>query len=272
MPILSLQSGARLAFNQFGAGDPGAARAVLLHGSPGDGRAFARVSKHLRPGQALIMPDLPGNGASDPVRSRGEPPTGAVGAVMAELLDASAEPAWLVGHSHGGNVAVHAAIARPEKVRGLILLEPVLMRALALTGDNAALEDARAHLLAFADSADARVPDAIALMFDYWFGAGAFQRLPAPLRDYLNAGAGRCAADVRAVFADDLGALELAAITCPVTVVHGAASRPVARAIAESIQRLLPHARVAPLAGANHGMLDSHPEAIARIIEAQTGG
>lgn len=217
------------------------------------------------------MPDLPGNGASDPITTQWLIPTRAVGAAVAELLDASPGRSWLVGHSHGGNVAVHAAMTRPDKVRGLVLLEPVLMRALALTGDLASLDEARTHLLAFADSADARKADAISLMFDYWFGEAAFERLPGPIRDYLNAGAMRCAADVRAVFADDFGTLELEALTCPVTVVYGAVSRPVARAIAEAIQRLLPHARVAPLAGANHAMLDSHPEAIARIIDDHIG-
>ena len=37
------------------------------------------------------------------------------------------EPVWLMGHSMGGIVAIHAALRRPTAVRGLILIDPVLL-------------------------------------------------------------------------------------------------------------------------------------------------
>ena len=64
--------------------------------------------------------DLRGHGVSE------RPPTGYTSADMATdfsaLHDAlELEPALLVGHSFGGVVGTHAAIMRPEKVRGVIL-------------------------------------------------------------------------------------------------------------------------------------------------------
>lgn len=45
--------------------------------------------------------------------------------VMTEALDALLpEPAIVCGNSLGGAVALHYALARPEKVLGLVLLSP----------------------------------------------------------------------------------------------------------------------------------------------------
>ena len=46
----------------------------------------------------------------------------------------------------------------------------------------------------------------------------------------------------------------------------GATGREVVRSIARALVKLLPNARMEGLAGANHGMLDTHPEAVARLI------
>lgn len=43
------------------------------------------------------------------------------------LLDASPEPMWLAGHSIGATTSLVAASMRPEKVKGLVLVEPVLL-------------------------------------------------------------------------------------------------------------------------------------------------
>jgi pimeloyl-ACP methyl ester carboxylesterase len=48
-------------------------------------------------------------------------------------IDGAGAPVHLVGHSYGGAVALKVAQRRPERVRSLILYEPVLFR--LLTGD-----------------------------------------------------------------------------------------------------------------------------------------
>ncbi|HEX4856587.1 MAG TPA: alpha/beta hydrolase [Limnobacter sp.] len=43
------------------------------------------------------------------------------------LLDQAPEPLWLAGHSIGATTSLAAAASRPDKVRGLVLVEPVLL-------------------------------------------------------------------------------------------------------------------------------------------------
>src|SRR5699024_8014561 len=46
---------------------------------------------------------------------------------LAAVIDAADEPLWLAGHSVGAAVSLVAAARRPAKVRGLLLVEPVLL-------------------------------------------------------------------------------------------------------------------------------------------------
>ena len=43
------------------------------------------------------------------------------------VLDQSPEPMWLAGHSIGATTSLAAAAQRPQKVKGLVLIEPVLL-------------------------------------------------------------------------------------------------------------------------------------------------
>ncbi len=264
MPTLELADGRKLAYREEGSGPP----VVLVHGSPGEGRSWGRVVPHLKEHFRTICPDLPGSGGSD--RLEVDEPAGrmdAMGAAVARLVESLDGPVRLVGHSFGGNIALQAALqVRPDAVERIVLFEPVYFRALQLTGDEAALGPAAAHFEDYARRATAGEPEVVQLMIDYWFGEGAFARMPDPVRGYLGASAARNAIDVRSSFLGTSTAADMARLHRPVTIVDGEASRDVVRAIGRALVKLLPDARMEGLAGANHGMLDTHPEAVARLI------
>jgi pimeloyl-ACP methyl ester carboxylesterase len=261
MPTLALTDGSRLSFRESGAGVP----VILVHGSPGDGRAWSRVAPKLPPGHRLLMPDLPGYGGSDPLPA-GTRGTTAMAAAIEALAAACDQAVWLCGHSYGGNVALHAALARPDLVRGVALFEPVFLRALALAGEQAAFDVAAEHFTAYVRHVAAGDNAAVTSMVDYWFGAGAFARLPPPVRDFLVGAAPRNAADVSATFAETVTAESLRRFAPPVVIACGRASPAVTPAIAAALAKLLPQVRCETIAGANHGMLDSHPDAVAGVI------
>lgn len=96
---------------------------VLFHGITSAGVHFLPLLHRLR-GRVrhLIAPDMPAHGFSD------APPVMRPEMMKAALIEAMdkvvQEPAIVFGNSMGGIAAVHYALARPERVRGLILCSP----------------------------------------------------------------------------------------------------------------------------------------------------
>ncbi len=263
MPTLDLPQGKKLTYREEGEGPP----LLLVHGSPGDSRSWGRVAPHLRDRFHVLAVDLPGYGGSDGVPDEPVGRAALMGAAVARLAESCSQPVRLAGHSYGGVVAVQAALqAAPGTVERLTLFEPVFFRALQLTDDRTALDPAAAHFGYYASRAAAGEPGVVRLMIDYWFGEGAFTRMPEPVRDYLQANAPRNALDVRSSFNDTATAEQLHAFDRPVLVAYGDRSPDIVQAIGRGLMKLLPNARMEALAGANHGMLDSHPEAVARLI------
>lgn len=122
--MLQTFAGGRIFGSRSGQGAPGV---VALHGW---GRSHRDFDATLRPadGDALdaVALDLPGFGATPPPPSAWGSADYAecVAAVLLELES----PVVVVGHSFGGTVAVQLAVARPERVRALVLTGAPLLR------------------------------------------------------------------------------------------------------------------------------------------------
>ncbi len=87
---------------------------LLVHGFGGAAWNFSELAP-LLPGRRLIIPDLPGHGASSPLPA---PTLAGFADVLAELL---AGPTDVLGHSMGGVVALRLAERHPSLVRRLVL-------------------------------------------------------------------------------------------------------------------------------------------------------
>ena len=111
----------RIAYESAGAGDP---PVVFVHGIFGNRGYFAAQAEHLAGRHRVISIDLRAHGESD------VPPSVSIDAfasdVIAVLGHAGAGPAVLVGHSMAGAVALSIAHARPDLVRGVVMLDGVL--------------------------------------------------------------------------------------------------------------------------------------------------
>jgi pimeloyl-ACP methyl ester carboxylesterase len=103
-------------------------------------------------------------------------------------------------------------------------------------------------------------------MVDYWFGDGAFAKLPPPVQGFLVKFAPKNAADVKSSFAEALPFTALAGFDRSTIIAYGGASPPIIPTIANALARLLPRAEVLSIPGGTHAMLDTHAEAVAAII------
>lgn len=107
------------------AGTRGRPRIVALHGLTDSGSTWPDLIERYRRDWDITTVDLRGHG--DSPRFTPDELTDTPSVMLADVLgvlDAQPEAVVLIGHSLGGNLALHAALARPEKVRALVLEDP----------------------------------------------------------------------------------------------------------------------------------------------------
>ncbi|MFH2051367.1 MAG: alpha/beta hydrolase [bacterium] len=176
---------------------------VFVHGWSCDGTYWKAQVDHFAPAHRVVAVDLAGHGESGQAREDYtiEAFGGDVAAVLEEL---DIHDAVLVGHSMGGGVVVEAALAAPDRVKGLVGIDNFhevsfdLPEAQIEGYLNAFRNDFRGTCVpwvmsmfpAGADSALARAvaedmasaPPAVAISAMHnllqWYGATAPQRLP----------------------------------------------------------------------------------------------
>lgn len=102
-------------------GTPGRPPVVLVHGLPGTADDFDRVTPLLAAsGHRTIALDRPGYGFSEGGYHPLEEQLDALDGLLDQL---AIERAVVVGHSYGGTLALAYAARRPERVRGLVLVD-----------------------------------------------------------------------------------------------------------------------------------------------------
>jgi len=235
---------------------------LLLHGFGGAAWNFSELVP-LLPGRRLIVPDLPGHGASTPL------PAASIAAfadVVAELLDGSAD---VLGHSMGGVVALRLAERHPSLVRRLVLAAPAgissstrlaeVLIVLAGVVKPARIAGQRADRIARSQRlrrlvfGPLEVSNADLLTERAVHG---FLRGPALHTDALSAGLALAADDPR---------VDLERVQCPVLVLFGGRDRQVPLDDGfEYARRLRAPLRV--IADCGHLLIGERPDACARAV------
>jgi lipase len=100
----------------------GADPVVCLHGITAQSRAFTSAARIVGPARGLVGVDLRGRGDSDKPGS-GYGLEAHAGDVIRVLDHLGLEDATIAGHSMGAFVALRTALAYPDRVRALVLLD-----------------------------------------------------------------------------------------------------------------------------------------------------
>ncbi len=231
----------RIAYRDLGPRD--APAILLLHGSPGRKENFASVVAPLSETHRVIVPDLPGFGASQ--RDVDDVSIRAHAAFLSALLDQlGVERVHTVGYSMGGGAALHLAAAEPWRVASLTLLSAIGVQELELLGEyslNHAIHAAQWAGIALATYA---VPH-----------FGALDRFPLNLA-YANNFYQSDQRPLRAILETYAG---------PALILHSESDRLVPAAAAREHHRLLPQSELHWLAG-GHFALFRRGDEIARQI------
>ncbi|WP_104525804.1 alpha/beta fold hydrolase [Blastococcus atacamensis] len=258
---------------------------VLVHGLGGSHLNWDLFAPLVREHARVLAVDLPGFGRSEPgTRTAG---VAANVAVLHRFLDeVVGEPVVLVGNSMGGMISVLETGEHPEKVRGLVLLDPAIpgprraldplvavtfaLYALPFVGErflwwrrqrNSALARVREMLQLCGvdpDSVPSEVIDrSVTLLEERQDVAGMDKAFLAAARSLL-----RLLADPRRYRS------AMASIAVPVLLVHGDRDRLVPVAAARDISRQHPAWRYAEWAGVGHVPQLQEPQRLATEVLA----
>jgi lipase len=211
---------------------------VCLHGITAQHRAFNATASHLGSSHGLVGVDLRGRGDSDKPESGYGLATHASDVVR--VLDhLGLEDAVLLGHSMGAFVAMKTALASPDRVRALVLLDGGWPRVESSPEEMTEEEKQEAQAIAEGLAKAFRRLDMVfespGAYLDFWFPDRGLTMddLPPDLADYYiydlekvedgyNPKASRAAAeeDSPSVTSTSPTAEEMRAVACPVALVR----------------------------------------------------
>ncbi len=106
----------QLHVERYGAGE----KIVFIHGAGGSTSGWYFQREYLKRSFEVVLLDLPGHGQSGEQGCRSIEDYAA--AVKAAFEENGLEGSYLAGHSMGGMIAMHLAVARPHLLKGLILI------------------------------------------------------------------------------------------------------------------------------------------------------
>lgn len=186
-------------------------------------------------------------------------------ALLEPVFEAAGERFHLVGHSYGGAIALKAALARQERVRCLVLYEPVLFSVLLQEAPESA---AAREIRAVAEDTLRMEGEAAAQRFiDYWMGEGTWSALPASRRTALVGAISLQKPEWHSAFADSTPLHAYRAIDVPTLLMTGSASTAAARAVAALLARTLAQVTLEELPAARHMAPVTHPQDVNPRIE-----
>lgn len=116
--------GLRLSFLERGTAVAGEPSLVLLHGLMGCAETFRALVQELPEAQHVVALDLPGAGESERRGGHAADLASMASVTLRALEVLGIERPVLLGHSHGGTVAMQCAATEPGAVRSLVLLAP----------------------------------------------------------------------------------------------------------------------------------------------------
>jgi pimeloyl-ACP methyl ester carboxylesterase len=260
-------NGLRLSYELTG---KGALSIVFVHGSWSSHRTWDLIVPGLAQHFRVAAYDRRGHSGSE------RPSTpGSVHEDVADLAvlleDLQLVPAFVVGNSFGGSIALRLAALRPELLRGVVAHEPPLFQ--LLENDPAVapmLEEVGRRVGAVAqriangehEGAAEQFAETVAL------GPGAWAQLPPEIRRTMVENAPTFLDETRDPEALTIDPGSLRNFEGPVLLTSGDQSPPTFAPVIRKLAQALPRAEMTSLAGAGHVPHVTHPERYVETVAA----
>jgi pimeloyl-ACP methyl ester carboxylesterase len=185
------------------------------------------------------------------------------------LIDRSIGEIHLVGHSYGGGVALHVALARRERIASLGLYEPTAFSLLPHMGRagrkaHTEISDIARRICEATITGDYR--RSMQVFVDYWNGAGAWEAMPASVQNALVHWAPKAPLDFHALLGEPALPNAFRHLQFPVLLLYGEHAPMPTRVITLGLKALLRQGRLAEVAGAGHMGPFTHAAEVATLF------
>ena len=243
----------------------GPRKGLLLHCSLAHGGVYSKLGAALGGALSLTSFDQPGHGRAADWDYAGD----LQDRVVEMALDLLTEPMDIIGHSFGGTVALRLAVERPEMVRTMSLLEPVMM-AVGKADNPKATAILMQDMGGFYQALEEGRHEFAAQMFTKLYGDGRpWETLSEESREAIVHRIHLIGAGHRAVNEDHydlIGSGKLEQIKVPTLILDGGLGGPVMNSVCEGLARRIPNSTRACIAGGGHMVPLTRPEAVAREV------
>jgi pimeloyl-ACP methyl ester carboxylesterase len=257
------QGSLQIDVTEDGAGPP----VVLVHSSVSGNRQWKKLTEQLRDRYRVIAPNLYGYGGTTAwTESKGPQSLRAAALPVLAVAQQIDGPFYLVGHSWGGVIALHAAAILRERVSRLVLFEPMIPPALREHGRHAGWAEVEALYNDVKRLGGAGQWDALAQRFTIYFnGDDAWETTPAGRRMAL-------AALLRPNFyewdfiRDAITLHDFKSITAHTLIMRSADTRSALREMVELIREHYPHWSFAEIQAGGHMAPLARPDLVNPVI------
>ena len=184
--------------------------------------------------------------------------------VIAFVKALNAGKVYLLGHSRGGNIALHVAKKEPELLKALVLADPSGLEGLLPGGSPATGDDGNAMRQQVAARLKAGdVEGGMKMYVEFTTGNDAWEALTPPQKQLRIDNAWTVVGDTdRPRTACEEGKR----LTMPVLFINGETSPPRYPTTSKAFSACVPNATLATVPVASHGMFRTHPAETNRIV------
>jgi pimeloyl-ACP methyl ester carboxylesterase len=255
--------GDRLHFLQSGTGAP----CLLVHGSCGGAGQWRSLIGLLEPDFQVYAVDLFGAGLSEPWPLTRKWSLNDDARAINALIDHIGAPLNLIMHSAGGQFSFPVIDARPHDFLSLTFYEPVYFQLLREAGDPL-VEEARGIAARYRAAVEQGNWDGAMRGFvDHWLEPGAWDKMPASVRDLMQRGAARLYYEWLIPEWDWPLKADFAGLDLPVLLVKGTETIVSMHGVVDILKGALPRVESHIIEGAGHMGPFSHAQEFYKLLK-----
>jgi pimeloyl-ACP methyl ester carboxylesterase len=239
-----------------------------LHCSGADAGQWRSLAGALGSGYEVLTPEHYGCETSGPWSGEHAFTLADEAARAIELVDQSTEKVHLVGHSYGGGVALHVALARPHRIASMALYEPSAFHLLRQIepGAEAYAEIAGVEWRVCQGVLTGDHRGAVAAFVDYWSRPGTWEAIRPAAQTALIRWAPKGPLEFRALINEPTPASAYRGLDFPVLILRGEHAPMPTRVIAQGLSELLPASRLLVIDGAGHMGPLTHANEVSALV------